>query len=270
NATSGGCEIARRFATEFTRRGLIVTSGLAAGIDAAAHRAALDAGGVTLAVGGTGPDQVYPARHRPLALEIVDNGAVISLFAPGVGPRPGHFPARNRIISGMSVGVVVIEAGTRSGSLITARLAAEQGREVFAVPGSIRNPMVRGCHQLIRDGARLVESADEVLLAVAPLIDELAGELRGLLSRDAGQEPASGPQDQAGGATHDPVLDDDPTRQLLDALGHDPTSVDEIIQRTHLTTQAVSSMLLSLELAGRVAAHGGGRYSRTGKDQESP
>ena len=168
NATAGGLSIARDFADRLSRAGLVVTSGLALGIDAAAHGAAIDAGGATLAVAGTGPDQVYPARHRDLALRIVDNGAVISSFAPGTGPRAGHFPARNRIISGMSAGVVVIEAGIQSGSLITARLAGEQGREVFAVPGSIRNPMARGCHRLIRQGARLVESPAEVVDELTP------------------------------------------------------------------------------------------------------
>lgn len=264
NATSGGLEIAREFSSALARAGLVVTSGLAAGIDGAAHEAALAAGGVTIAVAGTGPDRVYPARHRDLARQIVDNGAVISSFAPGMGPRPGHFPARNRIISGMSTGVVVIEAGIRSGSLITARLAGEQGREVFAVPGSIRNPMVRGCHRLIRQGARLVESADEIIAEIGPMVSELAGELRGLLDVPD-SEDGSGPA--AGTAASE--RDDDPeVRALLEALGHDPVSVDEIIARTRFTTQAVSSMLLELELQGRVAALGGGRYTRTGNDQE--
>ncbi|MDT8408286.1 MAG: DNA-processing protein DprA [Wenzhouxiangellaceae bacterium] len=267
NATAGGLEIAREFAAGLSRAGLVITSGLASGVDGAAHRAALDAGGVTIAVGGTGPDRVYPARHRDLARKIVDNGAVISSFAPGVGPRPGHFPARNRIISGMSAGVVVIEAGTRSGSLITARLAGEQGREVFAVPGSIRNPLARGCHRLIRDGARLVESVDEVVAELSPLINELAGELRGLLEHEIGaRAETAGALD---GSLQRPGHDDPEIRLLLDAVGYDPTSVDEIIQRTQLTTQAVSSMLLMLELQGQVAPHGGGRYSRTGKDQET-
>lgn len=266
NATPGGLSIARQFAEELSRAGLVITSGLALGVDGAAHRAALDAGGITIAVGGTGPDQVYPARHRDLARKIVDNGAVISSFAPGVGPRAGHFPARNRIISGMSAGVLVIEAGIRSGSLITARLAGEQGREVFAVPGSIRNPLARGCHRLIRQGAKLVETSDEIVDELRPLIAELAGELRGLLQPRAGERTENslpgGDDDVVSGVT-DPQVE-----KLLAAVGYDPTSVDEIMARTNLTTQAVSSMLLELELQGRVAALGGGRYSRTGKHQE--
>src|SRR6056297_1672330 len=267
NATPGGLAIAREFAEDLSRAGMVITSGLALGVDGVAHRAAMDAGGITLAVGGTGPDQVYPARHRDLARRIVDNGAVISSFAPGVGPRAGHFPARNRIISGMSAGVLVIEAGIRSGSLITARLAGEQGREVFAVPGSIRNPMARGCHRLIRQGARLVESPDEIVDELRPLIAELAGELRGLLTPDS---PLSSESGAPAGA--DAIESDAPDPQietLLAAVGYDPTSVDEIMARTELTTQAVSSMLLELELQGRVAALGGGRYSRTGQDSES-
>lgn len=264
NATPGGLSIAREFAEDLSRAGLVITSGLALGVDGVAHRSAMDAGGVTLAVGGTGPDQVYPARHRDLARRIVDNGAVISSFAPGVGPRAGHFPARNRIISGMSTGVLVIEAGIRSGSLITARLAGEQGREVFAVPGSIRNPMARGCHRLIRQGARLVESPDEIVDELRPLIAELAGELRGLLAPRTSSAAADASADRIESEASDPQVE-----TLLAAVGYDPTSVDEIMARTNLTTQAVSSMLLELELQGRVAALGGGRYSRTGQDSES-
>jgi len=272
NATAGGLSIAREFAEGLSRAGLVVTSGLALGVDAAAHAAAMDAGGATLAVAGTGPDQVYPARHRDLALRIVDNGAVISCFAPGVGPRAGHFPARNRIISGMSTGVVVIEAGTRSGSLITARLAGEQGREVFAVPGSIRNPMACGCHRLIRQGARLVESPAEIVEELDPLISQLAGELRGLLRPPPAHEAESGRADGGGidsGHDQPQYRDDADVEALLAAVGYDPVSVDEIVARTDLTTQAISSMLLELELQGRVTALGGGRYSRTGLDQET-
>lgn len=261
NATTGGLETARRFAAVLAEAGLIVTSGLAAGIDGAAHRAALAAGGRTIAVAGTGPDRVYPARHRDLAHEIVDNGAVISPFAPGVGPRPGHFPARNRIISGMALGTVVIEAGLKSGSLITARLAGEQGREVFAVPGSIHNPVARGCHRLIRDGARLVEEPEEVLEALAPLAGELASSLRELL--DAGCDAEA--VDRSG--QDKPALDSDATA-VLEAMGFDPTPVDVIIERSELTTSKVSSILMALELEGRVQAHPGGRYSRFGTDTE--
>ncbi len=270
NATAGGLSIAREFAEGLSRAGLLVTSGLALGVDGAAHAAALDAGGATLAVAGTGLDRVYPARHRDLAHRIVDNGAVISSFAPGIGPRAGHFPARNRIISGMSAGVAVIEAGMQSGSLITARLAGEQGREVFAVPGSIRNPMARGCHRLIRQGARLVESPDEIIEELHPLITELAGELRGLLDLPATDERSPDGDGSVDPRRIDPQYrDDEEVEALLAAVGYDPVSVDEIVARTDLTTQAISAMLLELELQGRVAALGGGRYSRTGIDQET-
>lgn len=273
NATAGGLSIAREFAGFLSRAGLVVTSGMALGVDGAAHEAAIAAGGATLAVAGTGPDQVYPARHRELALRIVDNGAVVSSFAPGVGPRAGHFPARNRIISGMSVGVVVIEAGIQSGSLITARLAGEQGREVFAVPGSIRNPMARGCHRLIRQGARLVEAPAELVDDLNPLISELAGELRGLLElrpAHAADEHGADAGDSVVSGEDEPTYKDDAdVEALLAAVGYDPVSVDEIVARTDLTTQAISSMLLELELQGRVMALGGGRYSKTGMDQET-
>ncbi|MGB0513964.1 MAG: DNA-processing protein DprA, partial [Wenzhouxiangellaceae bacterium] len=250
NATPGGIRTATEFAGRLATAGLVITSGLALGIDGAAHRAALDAGGVTLAVAGTGPDQVYPARHRDLARQIVDNGAVMSAFAPGTGPRPGHFPARNRLISGMSVGVVVVEAGVHSGSLITARLAGEQGREVFAVPGSIRNPLARGCHRLIRQGARLVESADELLEDIAPLVRELAGELRLRLSDERDRKAAGD------------VADSAEIRRILDAIGHDPVSIDDIINRSGLSARTVSALLLELELDGRLTALDGGRYCR--------
>ncbi len=250
-ATRGGLEIAAEFSARLVQAGLTVTSGLAAGVDGAAHSAAIEAGGRTIAVAGTGLDQVYPARHRDLALRIVDNGAVVSSFAPGVGPRPGNFPARNRIISGMSVGVLVIEAGIRSGTLITARLAGEQGREVFAVPGSIRNPQARGCHRLIRQGARLVETAEELLEDIAALVGELAGELRARLDQDAESgEPDTG------------LVEDSPAARLLEAIGYDPVSVDGLIERTGMSTREISALLLELELAGHVSPQGGDRYAR--------
>jgi DNA processing protein len=204
---------------------------------------------------------VYPARHRNLAHEIVDNGAVITPFAPGVGPRPGHFPARNRIISGMALGTVVVEAGLKSGSLITARLAGEQGREVFAIPGSIHNPVARGCHRLIRDGARLVEEPEEVLEALAPLAGELASSLRELLETGRDEDAGDGRSSDA------PRLDPD-TETVLEAMGFDPTPVDVIIERSELTTSKVSSILMALELDGRVQSHPGGRYSRSATDTE--
>lgn len=259
NATVGGLEHARDFAETLAKVGFVVTSGLATGADASAHRGCLQAGGVTIAVTGTGPDRVYPARHQDLAREISLSGALITPFPPGTEVLPANFPIRNRIISGMSLGTLVIEAGLRSGSLITARLAAEQGREVFAIPGSVHNPLARGCHQLIREGASLVETAQEIVDGIAPLAENLAASLRLELGLDR-----SGPTRQAHGQHH--TGNDPEYTRLLKAIGFDPTPVDEIIRRSRLTTAEVSSMLLILELEGRVQAHSGGRYSQTGHD----
>jgi DNA processing protein len=246
NPTAAGREITRAFAADLAGCGLAITSGLAAGIDAAAHLGALECG-KTLAVLGTGPDRVYPAAHRDLARQIAARGALVSEFAPGEGPRARNFPRRNRIIAGLSLGTLVTEAAPRSGSLITARAAAEQGREVFAVPGSIRNPLARGCHALIRDGAHLVEEPAQILAELVP-------RLRAVLDSPPASTAPAGPT--AG-------LDLDPDyRRLLDALGFDPTAPDELIRRTGLSAQAVSSMLLVLELEGHVASVPGGRYCR--------
>lgn len=258
NATAGGLAHARSFAATLSRAGFAITSGLAEGVDGMAHAGCLDAGGATLAVAGTGLDQVYPARHRELAGRIARSGALVSQFPPGIGPLRGNFPARNRIISGMSLGVLVVEAGLKSGSLITARLANEQGREVFAIPGSVHNPLSRGCHRLIRDGARLVETAEEVVEELGPLARELAAEIEHLLAPDPPDFP-SGLEESSGS----PHMEDDPEyERLLEAVGFDPTPIDEIIERSQLTPAAVSSMLLMLELNGKVSAHAGGRYSR--------
>ena len=253
-ATAGGCANATGFATALAGAGLCVASGLAAGIDAAAHIAALDAGGATMAVLGTGPDIAYPPRHRPLLERMATQGAVVSEHLPGTPPLRQHFPSRNRILAGLSLGTVVIEAAERSGALITARLAAEMGREVFALPGSIHNPMARGCHRLIREGATLVEGPDEVLAVLGPLAADLARALRGALG-----DPI--PVIQAAG---EPACLSDPDyNRLWQALGHDPTGMDELVERSGLTAAVVSSMLLALELEGRVAAEHG-RYCRIG------
>ena len=275
NPTAGGRDNDRDFATELSARGLAVTSGLASGIDSVAHRAALDAGGFTVAVAGTGLDTVYPASGRPLAERIRAQGALVSEFPPGTPARRHHFPSRNRIISGLSLGVLVIEAGLRSGTLITARLAAGQGREVFALPGSIHNPMAKGCHRLIRDGARLVENVDDVMQELASLAGELAGRLgQRLASEPAGEgaeldmsaanrkltprSEGSFPQ-----ADERPWETDPDYRALWACLGFDPKPVESIIRQTGLTAPAVSAMLLMLELRGMVEAHPGGGYSRT-------
>jgi DNA processing protein len=208
NPTPGGAEITQEFARHLTGYGLIVTSGLAQGIDGAAHLGALE-NGRTIAVFGTGLDRVYPAAHRTLARQIAENGALVSEFPPGCEPLAQNFPRRNRLISGLSLGVLVTEAALKSGSLITARTALEQGREVFAVPGSIRNPLARGCHALLRDGAKLVESAADILAELAPL-------LRVALTATA---TAVAPLDLAlDGVTG---LDSD-SRAVLKAMGYEP------------------------------------------------
>lgn len=243
HASAGGLDNARAFAAHLGSAGLTITSGLALGIDGAAHRGALDAGASTVAVTATGPDRVYPARHAELAREIAAAGALVTELPTGNGVQRERFPRRNRIISGLSLGVLVVEAGVRSGSLGTAHHALEQGREVLAIPGSIHNPVARGCHALIRQGAKLVESAADVLEELPPF--------------------AAAPDEEPAAATAEAPLD--PAYEtLLEALGHDPVAFDTLLQRTALTPDALSSMLLRLELKGLVTAGDGGRYARSG------
>ena len=253
-ATAGGCANAAQFADALARAGLCIASGLAAGIDAAAHAAALEAGGATVAVLGTGPDIAYPARNRALMARIEAEGALVSEHPPGTQPLRTHFPSRNRILAGLALGTLVVEAALQSGALITARLAAEAGREVFALPGSIHNPMARGCHRLLREGVALVETPGEVVEVLAPLALELARALRGVLEASVPVSP---------GACEAPLPTDPDTYNLWQAIGHDPTGMDELVERTGLTAAEVSSMLLALELEGRIAAEHG-RYSRIG------
>lgn len=248
-ATRGGRERARAFARTLAECGLVVTSGLARGIDAAAHRGALDAGAPSVAILATGPDRIYPRSNAGLAGELIETGAVITERAPGTPPRPENFPRRNRLISGLCLGVLVVEASLRSGSLITARLAADEGREVFAIPGSVDNPLSRGCHALIRDGAKLVES-------VVDVIEELAHP-GGLQGPPASSEPAASDDSaDAGGGSGGSA------RRVLDAVGHDPITLDRLVEHTGLTPDRLSSILLSLELDGRLDALPGGRYVR--------
>jgi DNA processing protein len=206
---------------------------------------------------GTGLDIIYPDSGRNLAARIRERGALVSEFPLGTAPRRANFPSRNRIISGLSLGVLVIEAGLRSGTLITARLAANQGRDVFALPGSIHNPLAKGCHRLIREGARLVESVDDILQELGPLAGQLAERLQGELAARANDQPELelGPVDPQ-------VEFDSDYRQLWSCLSHDPTFVDAIIEQSGLTARAASAMLLMLELRGMVEAHPGGAYSR--------
>jgi len=256
NPTTGGRENALDFSSELSRQGLTITSGMASGIDSCAHMAALNAGGLTVAVTGTGLDRVYPASSRQLAQKIRQHGVLVSEFPPGTGAKRSHFPSRNRIISGLSLGVLVIEAGLNSGTLITARMAGNQGRDVFALPGSIHNPMSKGCHRLIRDGARLVENVSQIMEELAPLAGQLAGQLRKEL-----ETPVE--QNQLEFSEFDPQVEQDPDyRRLWSCLGFDPRPMDSIIDQSGLTARAVSAMLLMLELRGKAEAHPGGAWSR--------
>ncbi len=238
NATPQGLKSAEDFARVLAQGGFPIISGLALGIDAAAHRGALGAGGSTVAVIGTGADRLYPARNEVLARQIVDSGVIVSEFPLGTPALAANFPRRNRIISGLARGVLVVEAAVESGSLITARLAAEQGREVFAIPGSIHSPVSRGCHRLIKEGAKLVESAQDVL-----------EELQGFAL------PPSAPVTAA-------PLTGSAELQVLAALGHAPCSLDELSQRSGLTADALLAILMGLELEGRVAVLPGNCYQQ--------
>ncbi len=243
SATPGGRATARNFAAFFARAGLTVTSGLAVGIDAASHEGALAGGGETIAVYGTGLDSVYPPEHLALTQQIRERGALVSVFPPRTPPLRAHFPRRNRIIAGLSLGTLVVEAARYSGSLITARHAVDAGREVFAIPGSIHSPLSRGCHQLLKSGAKLVEDAQDVLSELQfPLPEEVLAESE--------REPEKPPE-----------LDKE-YEMLLDALGFEPATIDVLVARTRLPGESVASMLLILELQGRVSALPGGRYGR--------
>ena len=244
NPTEAGRRTCYEFARHLGAAGFCIVSGLAEGIDAAAHRGALDAGAATVAFLGHGIDRVYPAANLDLAHEIAERGALASEFPLGTPPARAHFPQRNRLISGLSLGTLVVEAARRSGSLITARMAGEQGREVFAVPGSIHNALSRGCHQLIRQGAKLVETAEDVVAELAPLSTHIL---------QTSLESTTNDELQTTG--------DDDYEHLRRFLGHDPVSVDELAENSGLTIDQVSSMLLILELQGVVEAQSGGRYS---------
>ncbi len=245
NPTTGGVQNAYAFSNHLARSGFCIVSGLAQGIDTAAHKGALDAGAKTVAFLGHGIDRVYPAENRELAHRIAADGALCSEYPLGSPPRGAHFPQRNRLISGLSLGTLVVEAATRSGSLISARLAAEQGREIFAIPGSIHNPLSRGCHQLIKQGANLLESADDIVSELAPLVGHLMQNAEIPL-------PASAEITQ-----HDTDY-----QALLSTLSYDPASADQLAEHSGLTIDQVSSMLLILELEGKIQVQAGGRYSR--------
>ena len=250
NPTQSGKNNAFEFAKHFSSTGLCVTSGLALGVDGDAHRGALTDGGVTIAVTATGLDRVYPASNRTLAHQIAEQGALVSENPIGTAPQAKNFPRRNRIISGMSLGSLIVEAAQRSGSLITADYANEQGRMVFAIPGSIHNPLARGCHKLIRQGAKLVETASDVM-------EDLASQI------DLHQfNKTSDEKEDTGSENNRKQSSNDDNSRLLEAMGYDPVSIDDLVLQTGLTPAALSSMLLVMELQGLIASNGRGNYTR--------
>ena len=265
NPTAGGRDNATSFAAHLARCGLAISSGLAIGIDTAAHQGALGAEGITVAVCGTGLDIDYPSANSALAEAIAKRGALVSEFPLGMPALQANFPRRNRIISGLSLGTLVVEAAVRSGSLITARLAAEQGREVFAIPGSIHNPLARGCHQLIRQGAKLVETGDDIFAELRALfgahVSAGAGALAPALQVAVSDERNSGAAGPGARVAAAPILDK-AYEILLDALGFEPAGVDTLVERTGFAADEVASMLLILELDGELESRPGGRYVR--------
>ena len=240
NPTKSGAETAEQFAKFLAEAGLTITSGLAYGVDGASHRGALQGKGRTIAVMGTGLKHIYPARHQSLSEAIAaQGGALVSEFPPDTKPKAENFPRRNRISSGLSMGVLVVEAALQSGSLISARYAMEQGREVFAIPGSIHNPLARGCHALLKQGAKLVETAQDIIEELGALYQAASG------------------NDELAVEQHVVELDEE-YQALLNCINYEPTPVDLMIARSGLTANTVSSMLLILELQGIIAAVPGG------------
>jgi len=255
NPTAGGLDHARDFAATLARQGMTITSGLASGIDAAAHTAAMDTGGLSIAVNGTGLLSVYPKSSQAVAERIRSQGAMVSELPLDAVPKRQHFPSRNRIISGLSLAVLVIEAGLNSGTLITARKAAEQGREVFALPGSLHNPMAKGCHRLIREGARLIETTADIMQELGPIAAELQMEIHQRLAQPVSDDPKPT-------TTLASLLDDVDYNSLWAVIGYDPKPVDIIISQSKLSARDVSSMLLIMELKGLVKKQSNGRFMR--------
>jgi DNA processing protein len=246
NATRQGELDAEAFSANLSQAGLTIVSGMALGIDAAAHRGGLKGKSATVAVIGTGMDRIYPARNAELARQIAAEGLIISEFPLGMGPLAHNFPRRNRIIAGLGQGCLVVEAAERSGSLITARLAAEAGREVFAIPGSIHSALARGCHRLIRQGAKLVESAEDIL-------EELKWE--GIVNPTERSLPSINTE------TTPPSEEE---AKVINALGDAPCDLETLVTRSGLTPDALLAMLLPMELDGRIASLPGGRYQKLG------
>lgn len=240
NPSNEGIKLAMEFAKALAESGFVITSGMALGIDAASHKGALNANGFTVAIAGTGLDRVYPACHKQLATEIVEHGALVSEFPPGTTAKAGHFPRRNRIISGLCQGLLVVEAAIQSGSLITARMALEQNREVFAIPGSIHNPLARGCNALIRQGAKLVETVEDIFEELGQYNQSYS-----LIDPQINQTTLDLEQ-----------------QNLLKLIPYSPTTVDNLVQESGFSVEIISSMLLILELQGYIGAAAGGSYYR--------
>ncbi len=252
NPSVDGSDSAYQFANHLAKQGMVISSGMALGIDAQSHLGALASQGKTIAVAGTGLDRIYPARHKELAWKIIERGAIISEYSLGTGPVKQNFPQRNRIISGMSVGTLVVEAALKSGSLITARYALEQAREVFAIPGSIHNPLSRGCHQLIKSGAKLVETAEDILEELSSLM--LASQIN--LDNESDDSNTFKKHQQI-----DPLL---PKVQqlILKNIGYSPTSIDTLIERSKLSAAEINANLVLLEVDDYLQSHPGGMISR--------
>ena len=244
NPSQNGKETAMAYAGELSQQGFIITSGLALGIDGASHAGALATNNPTIAVIGTGLDKVYPARHHQLAVKISETGALVSEFPLGTPPIAINFPRRNRIISGLSVGTLVVEAALKSGSLITAHMASEQNREVFAIPGSINNPLSKGCHKLIREGAKLVETTHDILEEFALLYELNIPDIDQPVTGDKEPDPDNTEH-------HD---------DFLHNIGFDPISIDNLVLRTRLSIEAITSLLLVLELQGKITSSNGFYY----------
>lgn len=253
NCSVDGRETAAMFASDLARQGFSICSGLARGIDTAAHASACKAKAATVAVLGCGADKVYPSSNFQLAQEICHTGALVSELPLGSPARAEHFPKRNRIISGMSAGVIVVEAAERSGSLITVRMAIEQNREVFAVPGSVRNPQSRGCHRMIRDGATLVDSSEQVVEQLCSLVDFQIGSLGILPAEPVALECTVANGDKTAGKAE---------REVLQQIGYEPVTVDKLIERLNMELPVLHAILLGLELSGRIRCEAG-RYALT-------
>ncbi|MES2822055.1 MAG: DNA-processing protein DprA [Pseudomonadota bacterium] len=251
NPTSGGLENTQRFAEYLAANGFVITSGLATGIDATAHEGALTVQGKTIAIMGTGINTVYPARHRELAQRILDNGGtLVSEFPLGTGAQAANFPQRNRIISGLSYGVLVVEAAIKSGSLITAKIALQQGREVFAIPGSIHNPLARGCHQLIRQGATLVETGNDIVEQLQGMLSYQRQELLDFQKNKNHSLPLKSTTPKAQVVKQSIEELSASEQQLMAAIGFDPVSIDELVERTGNRVGLLMGQLVGLEIKG--------------------